>query len=57
MTFENQEVADDLKKEVLIINTDLEPSDTHQPLPPIKLEDIGLICWLALEASEKITTS
>lgn len=32
-----------------VLETGLEPVDTPEPLPPISLDDIELVCWLGIE--------
>ena len=32
-----------------VLGTGLEPVDTPEPLPPISLDDIELVCWLGIE--------
>lgn len=37
-----------------ILETGLEPVEPPQPLPPIKPDDINLICWLGIESQDRV---
>ncbi len=37
-----------------IIETGLEPAATPEPLPPISLDDIELLCWMGVEPREAV---
>ena len=37
----------------LILETGLEPTNPPPPLPPIKKEDIELLCWMGIEREDR----
>ena len=47
---EGPELSKFLVKQIL--DTGLEPVEPPEPLPPIELEDIELLCWLGIECNE-----
>jgi len=52
--FDNDFPSADAKSLALIAEIErigLEPFQAPEPLPPIRLEDVHLICWMAIESS------